>query len=406
MKDHKIFSPGTTGRALRLLAVFLAALCLHGSSRALAGPAYQSVRELRASTAQGWHQTYEAHGRTIRVDVEVEVPDVDAFPILRVRLMPKRPEAVEAEWTKGLTYWSGWDEYVCRNQKCLAFVNHPGEFLCSKDGFCDLLEPYNGSEYGWETSLLLPGDMDESTIYPEKSGVTLGEAVAFYTSLTETLFPGENVRFRLSSHAYSTYESAIRTTRGREEITPCGRYRLEFQQVIKGIPVLGSMSWTFTQGLKNYKTEESLIRGGGLGDMTLADPDTDFMARMKLYQIIDVVEADVPLVSFEDAKAQFEKEIEAGLLRDVRRVELGYRAYLDGSDADVLWLMPVWTCFGSYPFDDKTEPGDWFDNPVEAFRGFAGALVVTGQYGELHDRYDLSSRRSVHPRVLKWEDVR
>ena len=38
---------------------------------------YYSIADLKAQTADGWHQTYEAHGRTITVDVPVQVPDVE-----------------------------------------------------------------------------------------------------------------------------------------------------------------------------------------------------------------------------------------------------------------------------------------------------------------------------------------
>ena len=38
-------------------------------------------------TKDGWHQTYETKWRTVRVDVDIEVPEVEAFPVVKVRRM-------------------------------------------------------------------------------------------------------------------------------------------------------------------------------------------------------------------------------------------------------------------------------------------------------------------------------
>ena len=55
-------------------------LCLLPLS-ALAERPTLSVAELRAQTPKRWTQTYQAHGRTIAVDVPIEIPDVRQIPI-------------------------------------------------------------------------------------------------------------------------------------------------------------------------------------------------------------------------------------------------------------------------------------------------------------------------------------
>lgn len=61
--------------------------------------------------------------------------------------------------------------------------------------------------------------------------------------------------------------------------------------------------------------------------MTLAVLDEDFFAKMHLYEEREIVAQDVSMISFEAARAVWEKEIESGRLRDVWRVELGCCAY-------------------------------------------------------------------------------
>jgi len=45
---------------------------------------YYHVGELRELTQDGWHQTHETEWRTIRIDADIEIPEVDVFPVIRV----------------------------------------------------------------------------------------------------------------------------------------------------------------------------------------------------------------------------------------------------------------------------------------------------------------------------------
>ncbi|HPF88576.1 MAG TPA: hypothetical protein PK537_11055 [Candidatus Limiplasma sp.] len=56
----------------------------------------------------------------------------------------------------------------------------------------------------------------------------------------------------------------------------------------------------------------------------------------------DVLYADVPIVSFDTAKKELEKQIQCGLLRDVLEVKLCYAPYRDPDDNNVFYLLPVW----------------------------------------------------------------
>ena len=58
---------------------------------ALASDDMVSVSELRqqVEAMERWTQTYEAHGRTIEVDVPIIVPEVDELPIVPIILILK-----------------------------------------------------------------------------------------------------------------------------------------------------------------------------------------------------------------------------------------------------------------------------------------------------------------------------
>ena len=61
-------------------------LCLMMIVPTLASADMVSISELRqqAEAVGRWTQTYEAHGRTIEVDVPIIVPEVEAMPIVTV----------------------------------------------------------------------------------------------------------------------------------------------------------------------------------------------------------------------------------------------------------------------------------------------------------------------------------
>ena len=142
--------------------------------------------------------------------------------------------------------------------------------------------------------------------------------------------------------------------------------------------------------------------------MTLTVLDEVFFAKMHLYEEREIVAQDVPMISFNAARAVWEKEIEAGRLRDVWRVELGYYAYSDAIERDTIWLMPVWTCFGNYYAQADDEPLTENDGltAADAYMDAAKMLVVSGRYGELLDRSDKASNRSVHPKLVTWKNTK
>lgn len=80
-------------KKLSLLAVLL---CIIWKS-AIAESDYHSVHDLPAVTSPRWETRYEAHGRTISVDVDVTIPDVDNAPVITVRRMPPLAESVCSE---------------------------------------------------------------------------------------------------------------------------------------------------------------------------------------------------------------------------------------------------------------------------------------------------------------------
>jgi len=74
--------------ALTVSAVML--LCTAPATAAPADDLHVSVAQLYEQASEGWHETYEAYGRTVTVDLPVQVPQTDTLPALTAVLMPRR----------------------------------------------------------------------------------------------------------------------------------------------------------------------------------------------------------------------------------------------------------------------------------------------------------------------------
>ena len=63
-----------------LLALLLALVCTAASAQE-----YYTLPEIREQATQGWHETYtDKFGRSISVDIEVDVYGKDTAPVLQV----------------------------------------------------------------------------------------------------------------------------------------------------------------------------------------------------------------------------------------------------------------------------------------------------------------------------------
>ena len=65
------------------------ALAVSGLTAARAeNPDFQTLSQLRESCQSGWHETVQAFGREITIDLDVAVPDVECFPVMDADPIP------------------------------------------------------------------------------------------------------------------------------------------------------------------------------------------------------------------------------------------------------------------------------------------------------------------------------
>lgn len=307
---------------------------------------FVSINDLYDDVQDGWRETYEAHGRTIVIDAEIIVPNVETCPI------------VELGFFENIQQFSDDAELYVNEKTMQTFVagnmlnaNHPTE---------DVQLPQE------EIIRIFEGFLTQCV--PHYGDFDL-ELVGIFSDPESVAIQGHKVSSR---------------------------------QRIKGIPVVADFYYTlWVEGEANppMGVVEALIRS--------AD---DFIMSIGLAREVSVLAEDVPLLPFEQIKPEFEKWIKAGLIRQVYVVRFGYMVYYNPkSPTTSFYSIPVWILEGeileSYEKESQIEPGS-FSDIYSRFTG-GDTLIVEAQTGKLLDF--LTNRdpaRRMANEIITWDDVK
>lgn len=161
MKAMKVF--------LFALILLLVPLLAHGETQ------YYSISDLPSVTSARWKETYQAYGRTIDVDVKIEIPDVAAAPVLLVRTASPVSETITREIEKQC-------EVAMKEDKINSYSFASTNYVTSYAHAVPLMwgtttrkdENYNES-MSWDSHLLTEYSMD--CTYAEDNDLILGVAV-------------------------------------------------------------------------------------------------------------------------------------------------------------------------------------------------------------------------------------
>jgi hypothetical protein len=313
-----------------------------------------SIIDIREEVKDGWHQTYEAHGRTIVVDVEIDVPKVDAVPILRVGFPPQ----LEPHNDSGGYVASDLTGIVYAVESSTNAYEGPGD-------------PYEITEPDARA--------DNSPLTLEEAKDFLEELIHGYESQTGTL----DILLRsylVRSCCYKSYEKSKNQT-GIDLNSPTtrmGTYFINYYQLFHGIPYMLSSIFALS-----YYPKVSMESPQGTINGTIASKE-DFSLVILPAIETGILKEDVALALFSEAKEQFEALIKAGLIREVYSVRFGYYCYVDPeAPGEQFILQPIWQLRGamvekaSYP--DPTITG----NTPEYTRKYDGQYsLVDAQTGE------------------------
>ena len=398
---------------------------------ALANSDMVSVSELRQQVERmgRWTASYEAYKRKIEVDIPIDIPEVNAVPIVQVSgyYAVDQEGRLTRDGTKlNKIGYDGFDIYeedgllmylgtTCANGEIkaasfeqdktvlfLAYYNSPSNLRTHK--------------VKYDTEVYYPYEVDADKIYAEDNPQSAAEAKACLERVLGYFYPKSENSVALR---YLEVRSRGHKVKGLDDYNlgdyakdyPMGTYALNFCQTIQGIPVYHDVGWRLdTTGnapheLINdaWKKTEPIM---GISDNRFEFMgDDSFEMLVRWVKEAGIIKEDVPLAPLSSIISSIEDEIQKGHIRNVYALRLGYGCYITNESPETYVLYPTWICECDYVDDPKWEIDEWAYNLEKGFNKKYSfkTLVINAQTGKMDDPYLSKKEQIVCPTIITWE---
>ena len=400
---------------------------------ALANSDMVSVSELRQQVERmgRWTASYEAYKREIEVDIPIDIPEVNAVPIVQVSGYYAVDQ--EGRLTRDGTKLNkigndGFDIYEEDGlMTYLGTIDADGEIKAAsfeQDKTVLFLAYYNSPsnlrthKVKYDSKVYYPYEVDADKIYAEDNPQSAAAAKAYLERVLGYFYPESDNSIALR---YLEVRSRGHKVKGLDDYKlgdyvknyPMGTYALSFCQTIQGIPVYHDVGWRLdTTGnapheLINdaWKKTEPIM---GISDNRFEFMgDDSFEMLVRWVKEVGVIEEDVPLAPLSNIISSVEDEIKKGHIRKVYALRLGYGCYITEESPETYVLYPTWICECDYMDDPKWEIDEWAYNLEKGFNKKYSfkTLVINAQTGEMDDPYLSKKEQIFCPTIITWEDA-
>ena len=365
-----------------ILALMMVLVCAAANAQE-----YVSVSEIYAQAqAMGgvWQQTFDTPNGELVVDVPISVPDVERMPVITVE-QAKISEAFFNQLCQGKKRGNS-DEL----QYEIDVDAEPVEFFLGREYDYILGEQTDNTGYDavstmWiyygafcssEGTTLMPmarpityheiADVDMDKAYMRGSDLTVRGMMRLWQSDIER-YVGEG--YVLAPVRIEVKGSNVIENPGNNVVYERDGYTYVYaDQLIGGIPVFGGISnlssRTFNIAYEvsaqtNRIADSELLRGYRLGTescqtslVAICKDEANYRTETELLNTRSVEMEDVPLAPLERVLESIAAEIEAGHIREVVSVSLGYILYSNPDMTDYAWAIPRWTVDCVYVADN------------------------------------------------------
>ena len=354
-------------------------LCLMMIVPTLASADMVSISELhqQAEAVGRWTQTYEAHGRTIEVDVPIIVPEVNEFPVFSVE-----------------PYYAVYEQRLTRDGTMLEKIGEDGWWsvyaesnLFSEEGITgeakaldlDDFEQVNfNANYSsprdehnlntkYTSDFFYPYEIEQAYTYAEDNPASLEDAVAYLEKIIGYFYPGEPDvmvdRVELRSRLHKVKGIDDYNLGDYVEDYPSGTYNLSIREMMGGIPIYVDVGDRLSLDLASDKGKKGVNEfwRKNVKLWRVSNNYFEFMnkSRFELNAVwlkrVNKIEEDVPLKNVDVIIKKLEKEIEKGKIRKIYALKLGYCVYFSDEGKNIYTIYPIWMCECDYTESAKEE---------------------------------------------------
>lgn len=368
-----------------------------------------SISELKAQVPDYWDGSCMVETIGIPFHAPIYVPDVDKMPVIRAALDPLPQEGTE-----------GYEKMIQENL--------PGRHKLSSG----LGRAKRGEWFSEFLHSAWQEDYDRNSIFAENQELSLGEMVKKIEAFAQQLY-GDDISLvpnrveLMSADRVVEYRGAIPRKSDpyfdRGTLTGKGAYIIEAWTTLRGIPVIADIGAAQTSTdlvavseLKRALQGALFFRGVCL--MEYADENNWVYNNFDVYHEAAMLIEDIPLCSFEKVKNVVQEMIDAGVVRHVYSLQLGYVAYADPEiiyaqtkdeiDQQPMRLIPTWVVEVNTSHSSSTGRSMSKDGPAifsgrHTDKGYE-VLFIDAQTGEiLNQQIDKSSDAFLYAKeVLMW----
>ena len=388
-----------------------------------------SISELRQQVEMigRWTKIYEAHGRTIEVDVPIIVPEVDEFPVFSV-------EPYYAVYEQRLTRDGTMLEKIGEDGGCSVYAESN---LFSEDGITGKVEALDLDDFKcarfyanyfsprddenmntkYTSEFFYPYQVCASNTYAEDNLMSLEDAEESLEKVIGYFYPEESSvlleRIELCSRLHKVKGIDDYELGDYVENYPSGTYNLSIRQMMDGIPIYTDIGSRLSLNLASDKGKKGVnsFWRKNVKIMRVRKNTFEFMnkSRFELNTVwlkrINKIEEDVPLQNVDIIINNLEKEIERGKIRRIYALKLGYCVYFSDEGENIYTIYPIWMCECDYIESAKEElkKSEQIQDNREQY--YYKQLVINAQTGQI-EPYLIKKQESAYcPRVITWEDT-
>ena len=364
-----------------LLFIIFSLLCV---TAAMAETQTFSIKELPGVTSSRWEQTYEAYGRTIRVNTDIVIPDMEKIPLLAVQPMEPLPEEEVQKYEEMFStpYSSKFlnDKY----RTYISFSDHEGHPDLSN---AEKVTTPNRPLY----------EYDRNKAYTEDNDLTVAEAENLVRENIQKVFPGMD--FRVDKIVIN---DRTKYRKSGKKLESKGYYELDCAQVIDGVPVAGSIHNAYRNGQTKH---DRIIGNYGTASAAVTD-EGNFYGRYSIWNTTAELGTPDQFLPFDAVRHKIEDMIMSGNIRHVFSVNLGYAQYdlPEGSKYEYI-LVPAWVvCTGWMDEPEEEDDGSTSVNGSDYAMGCTYLpIIVNAVTGEATNPLDESVDRMLLPASwMQW----
>ena len=321
---------------------------------ALASGDMVSVSELRQQVeAMGrWTQTYEAHGRTIEVDIPIYIPNEKELAVYDCSAYTeyiKNPNSDDKnnvysynenlrELTKENDGTSEADiEVYGKGTELRIMLNNPEDLLGKNKNDNIKIKEYGFYQY----------QVDDKVTYAENNEMSLEEAEKYLEEIVEYFikdeYNGIDIDYiKIAGRGRKTKSYTDEELGEYVDYYPKGSYFFNYYQTLHKIPIMMTIIATLNNKQENKIYGDLFEYWGTTGGICQIMDRNSFWLTIKWMKIEKEHEETVKLLPIEQIINTVEKEIKAGHIRNVYALKLGYIIYLNDRSPETYTLYPMW----------------------------------------------------------------